>query len=82
MKATINNITNEGESVNVFVLFSNGQEKVYYLAISQASEDSITQLIKADIDEYARQEEEAKAREEQAQKVVELLSELQGKVVE
>ena len=82
MNATITNISNEGESVKVFVVFSNGQEKVYYLNIDQANEDSITQLIKAEIDEYTRQEEEVKEREEKASKLAELLSDLQGKVIE
>jgi len=39
MNATIQNISNEGESVKVFVVFSNGQEKVYYLNIDQANEE-------------------------------------------
>jgi hypothetical protein len=82
MNATIQNIHNEGESVKVFVVFSNGQEKVYYLNIDQASEDSITQLIKTDLDEYTRQEEEARLREEKASQVSKLLEELQGKIIE
>jgi hypothetical protein len=82
MNATIQNISNEGESVKVFVVFSNGQEKVYYLNIDQANEENITNLIKTDIEEFNRQEEETKLREGRALQVAELLSDLQGKVIE
>ena len=79
--ATISNINREETNVRVFATLSDNSERSYLLPIDQATEESITSLIKADVDAANALAEKRAEDARQAEITATLLQALQGKVI-